>query len=128
MDKENNVIKRNDLILLGAVILLGLAVILFMNISKTDGSQVRITVDGKEYKTLPLNKDTTFTVELENGEWNTFVIKDGYVDMIEASCPDMLCVKSSDIHFNHDTIVCLPNKVVLEVINAEDNEVDAVAN
>lgn len=121
-------IKKNDLILIGVVILLGLAVILLINLTKTEGSTLLVTVNGKDYKTLDLNKDTTFTVKGENGSVNTFIIKNGYVDMTDADCPDKLCVKSKDIHYNGETIVCLPNKVVLEVINGENNELDSIAN
>lgn len=121
-------IKKNDIILIGVIILLGLAVILFMNAIKTEGSKVVITIDGNVYDTLELKEDTTYTIEVDNGVWNTFEIKDGYVNMLDASCPDKLCVKHNDIHYNHETIVCLPNKVVLEVIDGEENEIDMIAN
>ncbi|MDF2942033.1 MAG: putative rane protein [Herbinix sp.] len=121
-------IKKNDIILVGVVILLGLAVIIFMNVTKTEGSKVVVTIDGNVYNTFDLNEDTTFTINADNGEWNSFEIKDGHVDMVDASCPDKICVNHKDIHYNHETIVCLPNKVVLEVIDGEENEVDMIAN
>jgi len=121
-------LKKNDLILIGVIILLGLAVIIYMNVIKTEGSKVVITIDGNIYDTLVLKDNTIKTIEVDDGIWNTFEIKDGYVNMLDASCPDKLCVKHKDIHYNHETIVCLPNKVVLEVIDAEENEVDVIAN
>ncbi|MBP1754602.1 MAG: putative rane protein, partial [Firmicutes bacterium] len=51
-----------------------------------------------------------------------------YVDMLEASCPDEICVKHKKIHYSNETIVCLPNKVVLEVMDTEDSGVDAISN
>lgn len=120
-------IKRNDFILISVVILLAVAVIVFMNLTKESGSYVTIFVDGKEYKTLSLDEDVTFTVEGEQGESNTLAIKDGYVDMIDANCPDKLCVKDRSIHYNNDTITCLPNRVVLQIVNDKEDEVDAVA-
>ena len=119
--------KKNDVILIGCLTIITVVVILLLYLTKTEGSKVLITVDGKEYATLELNKDTTYTVELSNGEQNTFVIKDGTVDMTQASCPDKLCVNHSSIHYNHETIVCLPNKVVLQIIDGQDNGVDAIA-
>jgi hypothetical protein len=121
-------IKKNDLILIGIVIMLGLAVIIFMNATKSEGSKVVITIDGTVYDTLVLEENTSYTIKGDNGEWNTFEIKDGYVNMLDASCPDKLCVNHKDIHYNHETIVCLPNKVVLEVVDGEENEVDMIAN
>ena len=121
-------IKKNDIILIGTVLLLGLAVIVFMNLTKEEGSMVEITVDGEVYDTLNRTEDASYTVKLEDGTYNNFEIKDGYVDMLDASCPDKLCVNQKHIHFNNETIVCRPNKVILEVISPEDSDVDAIAN
>lgn len=121
-------IKKNDMIMIGVIVILAVAVIAFMNFTKKEGSKVVITVGGEIYDTLYLNEDTSYTVKLEDGSYNTFEIKDGDVDMVDASCPDKICVKHRSIHYNNDTIVCLPNKVVLEVTEAEDSGVDAIAN
>ncbi len=121
-------IKRNDFILIGVILILGLAMIVYLNLTKKEGSKVVITVDGEVYDTLPLEEDTVFTVTGKDGTRNTFEIRDGYVDMLDASCPDKICVDHSKIHYNNETIVCLPNRVVLEITGAEENEVDAVTN
>ncbi len=99
-----------------------------MNMNKKEGSKLVITMDGEVYDTIDLNKDTVFTVKEKNGAFNTFEIKDGYVKMLKASCPDKLCVHQRGIHYNHETIVCLPNKVVLEIVGGEENEVDMIAD
>jgi len=121
-------IKKNDVILIGIILVLGIALIVFMNLTKKEGSRVVITVDGAVYDTLDLNKDTSYTIKGKDGTFNTFQIKDGYVDMLEASCPDEICVKHKKIHYSNETIVCLPNKVVLEVMDTEDSGVDAISN
>lgn len=121
-------IKKNDIILVGIILVLALVVILFINLNRKEGNRVMVTVDGKPYQTFDLNKDTTFTVEDGNGGYNTFVIEDKTVDMLEASCPDKICVNHKPIRYNHETIVCLPNKVVLTIENEENSGVDAVTN
>ncbi len=121
-------IKKNDLILIGVILLLGLAVIGYLNLTKEEGSKVVITMNGEVYDTLYLKENTTYTVKGKDGTYNTFEIKDGYVDMLDASCPDKLCVNHSNIHYNNETIVCLPNKVVLQITGAGESEVDAVTN
>ena len=121
-------IKKNDIILIGVIVILALAVILFLSLSKKEGSRVVVTVDGKPYQTFDLNKDTTFTVEAGKGGYNTFIIENRTVDMLEASCPDKICVNHKPIRYNHETIVCLPNKVVLTIESEENSGVDAVAN
>jgi len=43
------------------------------------------------------------------------VIKDGKADMISAECPDHICVHHAPISHKGETIVCLPNRVVVEI-------------
>ncbi len=121
-------IKRNDLILIGILLLLCLGVYGFFQLNKEEGGQVVVKVDGVITDTYDLSQDGEYTIEGANGQINTFRIKDEQVDMIDASCPDKLCVNQHDIHYNHETIVCLPNMVVLEVISEEENDIDVIAN
>ena len=48
--------------------------------------------------------------------------------MTDADCPDQLCVHQKAASKNHESIICLPNKVVVEVDGSEEREFDAVAN
>ncbi|MDF2511811.1 MAG: hypothetical protein K0S04_1677 [Herbinix sp.] len=121
-------LKKNDLILVGIILLLCIGFFTYRKMTEAPGSKVEITVNGELYDTLMLQEDTVYTVKIDHDAYNTFQITNGVVDMIDASCPDKLCVNQSGIHHNHETIVCLPNKVILEVVNAEDSDVDIIAN
>lgn len=44
------------------------------------------------------------------------VISDGRADMESADCPNQICVHHSAISHTGETIVCLPNRVVIEVV------------
>ena len=50
-----------------------------------------------------------------------------HICMQEASCPDQICVHHSRISRNKETIVCLPDKVVITIENGEDSGIDAVS-
>lgn len=93
---------------------------------KEEGSRVVITVDGKEYKNLSINEDTSLLIEGANGGTNHLVIQDGKVKMNEATCPDLICVHQREIQYSGESIICLPNKVVVRVIGGETDDVDAV--
>lgn len=120
--------RKSDRILIGVVLLLALTAYVAYNLTRSEGTLLQVTVDGEEVKTFDLDKDLTYTIEVGEGQWNTFRIQDGYVDMIDATCPDKVCVNHSSIHYNNDPIVCLPNKVVLEIIGGEDNPIDSISN
>ena len=78
---------------------------------------IRITVNGEEYGTYSLSKDQVISI----GDTNVCEIKDGEVHMIEAECPDHLCMRQK-IDSTGGTIVCLPNKVVIEGQKASDSD------
>ena len=79
---------------------------------------VRITVNGKEYGTYSLAKDQVIQIN----DTNVCEIKDGEIHMTDANCPDHLCMKQKRISKTGGTIVCLPNRVVLEIVSRESSE------
>ena len=93
-----------------------------------DDTYVQLEVDGKVVETLSLDEDTVRKIETDNGGRNVLVIKDGEAEMSEANCPDGICTNHRKIHRNGESIICLPHKVVVTVVNENDaDEVDAVA-
>ena len=46
----------------------------------------------------------------------------------EASCPDKICVNHKRIQKSGETIICAPNKVVVEIKSKSKNEIDAISN
>lgn len=92
---------------------------------KTKDAQAVVTVDGEVFGTYPLTKDQTVKIELADGSYNILVVKDGMADITEASCPDKVCVRHKAVDKNGETLVCLPNKVVVEIKNAAESGVDA---
>ena len=130
MKKQNTLQKpmRNDIIL---ILVLLISAILFLVcyylFFHKDGAFIQITTNGKVYKTLPLNEDATIIINGYNNGSNTLQIKDGYASVTNAECPDKLCQKQKKIHYNGESIVCLPNKVVISVISKEEPGLDGVA-
>ena len=91
------------------------------------GASVEVTVDGKVYGTYPLDEDDEIPIRKDGKTTNLLVIKDGKADVTEADCPDKLCVHQKAISKTNETIVCLPNKVVVQVIGAGESELDSIA-
>ena len=93
------------------------------------GESVTITVDGSCYGTYSLDSDREIEIKSENGR-NVVVIEAGEIYMKEADCPDRYCMKQGKISGNHESIVCLPHKLIVEVEAAgEDKEqLDAVTH
>lgn len=125
-------ISRNDVIFL--VILLtataGVLVAYERTVTRADAgvsASVRVTVDGSVYGTYALGEEQEIPIVQDGVTTNVLTIRDGKADMTEADCPDKLCVHQKAISKNHEMIVCLPNKVVVEVTGSEDNGFDSIA-
>ena len=99
--------KKKELIFIaGILILAGVLWLGFQIAGKRSHNTIRITVDGKEF--------------------GTYSLKDGKVTMIEATCPDHYCIKQNAVDEHGGSIICLPNKVVIEGENtAEDSDSDS---
>lgn len=118
--------KKKDLVLIGFLLIIAIVGMIAINLGKKPGSQVVITVDGNIYKTADIKEDQTILVNTKNGD-NTVVIADGMVDMTKADCPDKICVNHKKISKSGETIVCLPQKVVVEVTGMDDKELDGIS-
>lgn len=130
-EKQNLQIRKNDWILIA--VLLVAAVVAYFGIrfyqkANTKEAVAVVTVDGVEYGRYPLNEDRTERITLENGSYNVLAIKDGYADMTEASCPDQICVNHNKISRKNETIVCLPDKVVVTIENGEKEDIDLLTH
>lgn len=121
--------KRADFILIGAVAAIAAIMLLFLyGDSSNSGEYVQIEINGKVTQTLPLNEDSEYEIESENGGKNTLVIKDGKAKMTEADCPDGICKNHKAISRNGESIICLPHMVVVTVVKDSDSDdIDAVA-
>ncbi|KSV57845.1 NusG domain II-containing protein [Acetivibrio ethanolgignens] len=118
---------RNDKILIAVLLAVAASFFfLYQGFVKENGNWVVITVDGIEYKTLSLMEDTSLAIEGANGGKNHLIIENGTVRMDEASCPDQVCVHQRPISYNGESIICLPNKVVIKVKSSKTDDVDAV--
>ncbi len=120
--------KKNDVILIALLLVVALITAGGMRIRKIsntrDTANVVVTIDGELYGTYPLSEDRTERIELPDGSYNILIISDGYADVSEASCPDQICVKHNHIRYSKESIVCLPNKVVVTVEGGKENEID----
>jgi hypothetical protein len=119
------IIKKADIILLAALVALGILTAIPTFGKSAGGAYVKVSVDGDLYGTYSLAEDREIVIE--NGKHlNKITIKDGTVQMTEASCANQLCVRQGVISSTAQSIVCLPNRVVVEIVG-EDGDYDVVA-
>ena len=107
---------------LAAVLVLCLGLSLWLLWPAAAGA-VEVWSDGRWVQTLPLDRDTTLTVESAGGI-NVITVKDGKVAVTQADCPDHYCMDRGWCNGGAQ-IVCLPNRLVLKFV--QEQTVDGVS-
>lgn len=122
-DKKRNI--KNDIILAVVLIVIAVAGLVFWTLYRTEGTYVAVKVDGEVKQTYSLteNREVVITTGEDNEHVNVLVIRDGKAYVKQADCPDSICVKTRAASYVGETIVCLPHKLVIEIV-ADDNVSD----
>lgn len=114
--------KKGDKI--AAILIAGIIILSFIGVFAykyyINGSS-RIAVieqNGKVVKTIDLNKikeKSEFTLPYNNGHFNKIELEPGKIRIIDADCPDKICVKTGWISEPGQTAVCLPHKLMIRI-------------
>ena len=114
------------------MLIIALVWFLIVNIYTGKGTYLSVYKDNSVIARYSLNEDGTYYIS-ETGAYSfendlgtidnmlfEFEINNGKVNVLFSTCPDKLCMHQKAINSNLETIVCLPNRIVLE-INSEDS-------
>jgi hypothetical protein len=81
--------------------------------------EVSVSANGEEVLVRPLGEDT-FELTVPGYAGDSYLeISGGRVRMVDSACPDKLCVRTGWISRPGESIVCLPNRVVIEIKSGE---------
>lgn len=119
-------IKKADIVLFFVLLAFGIALSALSFFAGTTGQKVQIQVDGKPYAIYSLAENQTIEIT-GHGHTNKITIKDGTVQMAYSDCKNQICVHDGSISKTNQSIVCLPNKVLIEIVGGEE-EFDAISN
>lgn len=118
-------IKKMDIVII--IILLTISFIPYIMLKNyqsgyNGGKYTVISIDGKEQKRVELTDglDEEFMLESSYGI-NKVVIHDGKIGIVEANCKDEICIKEGIIGKVGERIVCLPNRLIIEIVGEQKN-------
>ena len=121
---------KGDIILVALLIVFSIFLAFYMSkvSDETDKKYVSIQINGEEIDTIEFSKDIigkTYKIETEYG-YNILEFGDEEVKIIDASCLDKLCINQGTINKIGHLLVCLPNRLVVEIKsnNGTTNEID----
>ena len=116
--------KKKDWVLIMIIICVAwLTVLVHIFIGGKGANRVIVKIEGAIQDTYNLSEEGEYEI---NGGTNVLLIRNGKASMLEADCPDQLCVHQKPIALNRESIICLPNNVVVEIESGTGREFDAV--
>ncbi|HWR61794.1 MAG TPA: NusG domain II-containing protein [Clostridia bacterium] len=120
--------KKGDLII---VVILAAAVIAWLGVNKLGDSktetQAIIETNGSIYKTVPIKpgmEQEKIHIELGNGKHIDIVVDENGAFVEDVVCPDRICQKTGVVNKVGQSIVCLPNKVVVYIEGEAEAEIE----
>lgn len=125
MEKNKMKIKK-DILLIAVIVTIALLFFLLIHFFiKKDGSMVVVKINGDIQYKGSIHQSKELVVNGYQGGSNRIVIQDGYVYMADADCPDKLCEHMGKISKTGENIVCMPHRVVVEIVG-DGSELDSV--
>ena len=123
--------KRPVKLTLAALILVcaGSVAWLLLAPGRTDHPVAAITLDGGVLDAIDLTQvqePYSFTVTGKDGLTNTVLVEPGRIRVEKADCPDQICVHQGYISDGSQPIVCLPNRLIIQIQGGGD-ALDAAA-
>lgn len=116
------------IITLALVSLASLILILFSGNNKANEMKaekmISVQIDGKQVDWIPLipeNEGKRYPYKTQYGT-NTVEIINQKVHILEADCPDQLCIHQGFIDQSGQILVCLPHRLVVEIQESGKNQ------
>lgn len=111
---------KADKILIFSLILISVIAIVLLNINKNNGKKANVYYDNELILTIDLTKKEkqTFNVKGYNGDVH-ILVNNGKIKVDQEKSPLNLCSKQGYISSSYETIVCLPNKIVIKITDKE---------
>jgi len=114
-------VNKKDLFLIGAIFLIAGGIFLFNFFQNEEviASEAQVSVRGEILYRFSLEQDGIFELSATP---LTIEIRNGRAAVIEACCPDQLCVGFGFIGEPSQTSICLPNQTILSITG--ESEID----
>lgn len=122
-------LNRYDLIFILTVLFISLFFLFFFRLENgqapSSSSRARLTIDQEIYL-IDLDQEQIKDYPAPLGPV-TVQVRQGQVGLVKASCPQKICVDQGFISQEASLVVCLPNRLTLEIIGKSGPEYDGVS-
>lgn len=121
--------KKNDLLIVILVLIVGSVFLLFNNLKSSGGENLvaEIQINGEHYKTVDLTEEMQLIDIKSKYGHNIVQISNNGAEMIESDCPNHVCEETGFINKPNEMIVCLPNRLSVEIKGFKKVDIDGIS-
>ncbi len=123
--KATKPFKLFDLIVLGVIVALVVALLFVLFLPKEEGSTVEVYRSGKLIGEFKMSDYSEISLVKEYGSL-VLCITNESVCVLESDCPDKCCVKQGEIHYDGESIICVPQEIVVKIVGGNKSEVEEI--
>lgn len=89
--------------------------------NKSENYFVEVSHNGEVVEYFELTKELDVIIEYNYTGYNKVLFQNGYIDVLEADCPDKVDVLMAPINKDswNKTIICAPNRLVIRIVGGE---------
>lgn len=127
------VIKKGDIVIISLIVILIITGQYFLINQEIGGSQRTITVEiDQEIYIYKLNFDDSKIIAFDfKDQQGTLVYQDGKIRMETMNrdvCPKQICSKTGWIEYKNQSIVCIPNKIIVTINGNQKEKIDITSH
>jgi hypothetical protein len=120
-----HLLKKGDIVLIGLLFCFTLMSFFFFRYLPQKGSRAIISVDNRERYHLSLTDERDISIEGSMGMTHIRIL-DGSIWIVRAPCPHKDCMRMGRINRAGEIIVCIPNKIFIEVQGTGERFLDGI--
>ena len=112
-------ITKADIIIILALFILTVLSFKVMSRISAQGNEAHVHIEGKLTHKIDLSVDKEYSVDVQNGNV-TIKVAGGKLYITEADCPRKICIDDSPISMKGESLICVPNKLVIGIEGGSD--------
>jgi hypothetical protein len=116
---------RYDIFLIAGLLLVAFLILGVIKYKAGGADTVVVQVDDEETLRVPLTENRRLSVDGPLGK-TEIEIKDGRVRVVDSPCDGKTCIYNGWIHKPYQTIICMPNRVVIRLVGSSKDTLDGI--
>lgn len=111
---------KSDIKLIIIVVCIISLCIFFIHFNKEEGNTAEVYYENKLILSVDLNINDIYTVDGELGDV-VIEVRDRKVRVVKENSPKNICSKEGYISDSSKPLICLPNKIVIKIVDSNNN-------